>query len=200
MASGNSSDGNNAPSESQTNFGEVSRQLNYSAGLLKSLKVSHNRDAGTAQMKLVFRNLPSNGQIISFGISSSYSGLNPVSGMVCSETEGAQLRKFPNLKLSYPNSSDYKVKSISATGKLLTVVWENEDLKALTSWNDSYSALPTCFGVSTWIKKREYSSGTNCRGFLNQGFLNANCEPYAGWNTWEEVSKSWRILFPIPEA
>lgn len=179
-------------------YGTVANEVNYSSGLIKTLSVTHNRNEGTAEMRLNFRYLPSKGQIISFGISSSYSGLRPTSGMVCSETEGAQLRNFPNLKLSYPNSGDYKVKLISLSGKTLKISWIHPDLKASNSWSDGYSQLPTCFGVSTWSKKREYSSGTNCSGFINNGFLDANCQPYAGWNSWEEVDKSWRVLLKPP--
>jgi hypothetical protein len=184
---------------SQKYFGVVSKKLSYTSGLLKSLEVIHDRDNGTAQMTVSLRNFPPSGQIMSFGMSSSYSGLYPTSGMVCSETEGAQLRNFPKIKLSYPYPYEDKIKAISMTGKQISILWEQPDLKGLNSWMDSFSTLPTCFGVSTWIKKREYSSGSNCTGFIQNGFLNANCSPYSGWNSWEEVNKSWRVLFPAPK-
>lgn len=179
-------------------FGVVEKTKKYKSGMVSSLKVVHNRDLGIAEMTINFRTVPKSKQIMSFGISDTDYNSDPNSGTACSGTDGAQLRSFPNLKVTYKDTYEVRLKNVSKTNKSLKVIWENTNLKAINSWEDDFDTMPICFGISTWLKKSSYSEGDNCNGVVINGFVNVNCQPYAGWNSWEEVNKSWKVLFETP--
>jgi hypothetical protein len=186
------------PIEKNPVFGVVEKSKKYKAGIISSLDVAHNRDLGIAEMTVNFRTVPKLNQIISFDMSDDSSATNSSGGTACSGSDGAQLRSFPNLKVTYKDFYNYKLKNISKTKKSLTVTWAHPNLKAINSWEDDFYDMPICFGVSTWVKKSSYSEGTNCNGVIINGFINADCQPYAGWNKWEEVNKSWKVSLDLP--
>ena len=165
----------------------------FSNGDISNLAISLNPNIGTAEFKIQFRNEPKN-KSFSIGFGKDFVLEKNGDQVVCSGGMGAKFENFPPRNIS--EDSTLKPGKISYQNKLLVVDFNDEKLKGESHRENNFKNFPNCFGISYWVNKSSYSKGTNCGGFVNQGFVNLNCTPYEGWSRYKAIGSSIKILLP----
>ena len=165
----------------------------FSSGDVSAINVEHNSNSGELRIDIKFRRTPIK-KVFSVSYGSGFIPEKNGEDVVCSGGTGVKFSNFPKLKIA--EDSDLTPTSVKVSNNLLSVNFKSDDLKAETFREESFKGFPTCFGISYWVTKSSYDKGNQCSGSIQNGFVNLNCTPYAGWSSWKVVGSSQKITFP----